>query len=86
MWKLLMGQGKGRNEQDDNDATMKNMMTFMFEDRKLELENRMHELAAQIQIWQMEEQAQRDDRIASEQARSKDMYMRQQEFRMMNIA
>jgi hypothetical protein len=34
----------------------------------------------------MEEQAQRDDRIASEQARSKDMYMRQQEFRMMNIA
>ena len=33
----------------------------------------------------MEEQGQRDDCIASERARSEDMEMRQQEFRIMNM-
>ena len=66
--KVAPGLRKRKNEQDDNDATMKNMMTFMLEDRTLELENRKHEFAAQIQIRQIEEQAQRDDCIASEQA------------------
>ena len=55
--KVAPGSRKRKNEKDDNDATTKNMMTFMLEDRKLELENQTHELAAQIQIQQMEEQA-----------------------------
>lgn len=72
--KIAPATRKRKNDQDDeDDASMKAMMLFMLEDRKLELENRRQELAAQLEIRQMEEQARRDDRIAAERARSEDM-------------
>jgi hypothetical protein len=83
--KVALATRKRKNEQDDNDAIMKNMMAFMLEDRKLEIENRKHEIAAQMEIRRIEEQARKEDRIAAERVRSEDMEMQQQEFRMMSM-
>ena len=83
--KVAPATRKRKNEQHDNDTLMKNMMAFMLEDRKLEIENRKHEIAAQMEIRRIEEQARKEDRIAAEQVRSEDMEMRRQEFRMMSM-
>ena len=84
--KVAPATRKRKNEQDDHDTLMENMMAFMLEDRKLEIENRKHEIvAAQMEIRRIEEQARKEDRIAAEQVRSEDMEMRRQEFRMMSM-
>jgi hypothetical protein len=83
--KVAPATRKRKNEQDDNDAIMKNMMAFMLEDRKLKIENRKHEIAAQMEIQRIEEQARKEDRIAAERVRSEDMEMQRQEFRMMSM-